>query len=60
MRDPERIPEILDKLRKAWEKSPDIRLGQLISNAIDRTSYPLFYIEDEYLLEEIEKTYQPG
>jgi uncharacterized protein YihD (DUF1040 family) len=33
MRDPNRIPRILEKLRLLWEKSPDLRLGQLVENA---------------------------
>ena len=55
MRDPERIPEILDELRKVWEKSPDLRLGQLIDNIVTRTPCPLFYIEDEDLVERIKE-----
>jgi hypothetical protein len=31
-RDPARIPEVLDLVRKACEKYPDLRLGQLIEN----------------------------
>ena len=31
-RDPKRITRILDKLKKVWETSPDLRLGQLIIN----------------------------
>jgi hypothetical protein len=34
MRDPQRIPRILEKLRKVWEHSPDLRLGQLVENAL--------------------------
>lgn len=32
MRDPNRIPVILEALRKEWEASPDLRLCQLIYN----------------------------
>ena len=35
MRDPERIPKILEKIRILWEKNPDWRLGQLLENAKD-------------------------
>ena len=55
MRDPKRIPEVLDELRKVWEKSPDLRLGQLIDNIVTRTPCPLFYIEDEDLVERIKR-----
>lgn len=33
MRDPERIPEILDFLADYWLAHPDLRLGQIIGNA---------------------------
>jgi len=55
MRDPKRIPEILNELKKAWEKYPDLRLGQLIDNIVTRTPCPLFYIEDEDLVKRIKK-----
>ena len=46
MRDPNRIPIILDEIRKIWEQYPDFRLGQLISNVF---SDP-FYVEDDDLV----------
>jgi len=58
MRDPKRIPEVLSEIRKVWEKYPDLRLGQLIDNIVSRTPCPLFYIEDEDLVERMEKFYQ--
>ncbi len=30
MRDPKRIPEVLESIRQVWERHPDLRLGQLI------------------------------
>ena len=61
-RDPQRIEPLLDALRDAWRASPDQRLGQLIYNAArtflhENTEVrvppcpPLFYIEDEPMLE---------
>ena len=52
MRNPNRIYEILNLLRRGWEKVPDWRLGQLIENlkryiGID----DLFYIEDDKMIE---------
>ena len=52
MRDPARIPLILEAVRKVWEQNPDLRLGQIIVNA---TSNPhscqsIFTTEDEVLL----------
>jgi len=55
MRDPKRIPEVLDEIKKAWERYPDLRLGQLIENIVGRSPYPLFYIEDEDLVKRIRK-----
>lgn len=33
MRDPKRIPKIINQLTALWASSPDMRLGQLILNA---------------------------
>jgi hypothetical protein len=60
MRDPKRISPILDRIARVWENHPDMRLGQIIMGA---TSYrgsfqqgkDLFYIEDEELVEFIER-----
>lgn len=32
MRDPNRIPRILNLLRAYWEENPDLRLGQIVVN----------------------------
>lgn len=49
MRDPKRIPRIIDALRAAWEAHPDWRLGQLIVNCIEpRPIAPtVFYPDDD-------------
>jgi hypothetical protein len=52
MRDPTRIDAVLAALRAAWVESPDLRLGQLIVNAV-RPSTPcpeIFHAEDDALL----------
>ncbi len=52
MRNPARIDEVLAALRAAWVESPDLRLGQLIVNAV-RPCHPcpeIFHVEDEVLL----------
>lgn len=54
MRDPERIPVILGRLRKVWEKNPNLRLGQLITNVFGDA----YYIEDEKLVEALESFYK--
>ena len=47
MRKVERIPVIIAKLQAAWEKVPDWRLGQLISNLIGTGPQDVFFPEDE-------------
>lgn len=58
MRDPKRIPEILEAIRDVWEEHPNLRLGQLISITlgIDWKPNDIFYIEDGELLLQIRKT----
>lgn len=52
MRNPARIDEILSALRATWEESPDLRLGQLIVNAVRPTTPcpEVFHAQDEDLL----------
>ena len=58
MRDKNRIPIILKRLEKLWLKDPDLRLGQLILNKFSfPKDAPLYYIEDDELIEELEKLY---
>ena len=55
MRSADRIPNILARLNKIWEKYPDLRLGQLLLNCF---SDPLlYYIEDDKLIESLESYY---
>ena len=59
MRDPNRIPEIIVELQKAWLKCPDLRLGQLICSAsylVDKNQKDdPFYVEDDKMLEGIKQ-----
>ena len=56
MRSVDRIPNILDRLGKIWEKYPDLRLGQLLLNCFsDPVLY--YYIEDDKLIESLESYY---
>ena len=57
MRDPERIPSILARLEKLWTDSPDLRLGQLLLNLDKQSTVPLYYIEDDELLKQLELLY---
>jgi len=54
---PEQKKEVLDRLLQAWLQYPELRLGQLVDNAmyINRDNKPnLFNIEDMALIEIIE------
>lgn len=55
MRNIDRIDSILEKLGNIWKEYPDLRLGQLICNIIKDPA--LYYIEDEQLIELLEKEY---
>ncbi len=58
MRDPERIPTIVEELERIWRLHPDWRLGQLISNLAawaDPTRDVVWDIEDDALLAEIRR-----
>lgn len=57
MRDPARIDQVLDVLRRVWTQNPDYRLGQLIINAV-RPKEPcpeVFRIEDTVLARRIQR-----
>ena len=55
MRDPARIEVMLNALREAWLKDPDVRLGQLLVNhsRIDEACPEIFHLEDDQLLANI-------
>ena len=50
MRDPTRIPEVLQIVEKLWKQMPDMRLGQLLwfLSAGDP-----FYLEDNALIQKV-------
>ena len=48
MRDPQRINRVLKLIKKYWKLHPDMRLTQLIMNALQITEDPYYY-EDEIL-----------
>ena len=56
MRNPERIPEILDRIRKVWEQHPQLRLGQLLVASFQKKTKQndIFYVEDKELIEMVE------
>ncbi|XAY07886.1 hypothetical protein DSM112329_04778 [Paraconexibacter sp. AEG42_29] len=47
-RDPDRIPRVIALLQQVWQRDPDQRLGQVISNAL-ATRDGIFAVEDERL-----------
>ena len=53
MRDPNRIPIVLAAVRQAWEKDPDLRLVQLISNLIP-PGMDGFFLEDDDVMKILE------
>jgi len=55
MRSKNRILPILFRIAVLWYRYSDLRLGQLIINAIDESK--LYYIEDEDLITKLEDHY---
>lgn len=55
MRDPARIDTLLEIVRDAWKKHPDLRLCQLIGNCFDAGD--LYYKEDHALGEALVRMY---
>ena len=51
MRDPKRIPTVLQELARTWTKYPDMRLCQLIVNVTNEKDP--FYVEDDELVERL-------
>jgi len=54
MRDPKRIKPILEIIEKLWKKNPELRLTQLLMNALSMNSDP-YFIEDDTLLDCLNK-----
>ena len=54
MRDPNRIEPMLALIREIWYKYPDLRLTQLIMNALKMNQDP-YYVEDDKLKKALEE-----
>jgi uncharacterized protein YihD (DUF1040 family) len=57
MRDKNRIKPLLELIESIWEQYPDLRLGQLMTNAAHKSGWRidgLFFIEDDLLKEGLE------
>lgn len=55
MRDPKRIQQFCNRLARAWEMVPDLRFGQLITNVICEMQRDPFFMEDDEMIQCIEK-----
>jgi hypothetical protein len=56
MRNPARIDQVLAVVREIWQRHPDLRLGQLLINAVQpATPCPeLYAVEDTALVRKLE------
>jgi uncharacterized protein YihD (DUF1040 family) len=54
MRNPERIEPMIALIRKIWYRAPDLRLTQLIMNALKMNDDP-YYVEDDKLKKALEE-----
>lgn len=55
MRDPARIPQMLELVKTIWEKNPQLRFGQLILNVCAVTE--LYMMEDADLAKYLKEVY---
>lgn len=55
MRDPKRIRKFCNELAALWERVPDLRFGQLISNAFDDCPNDPFVMEDNEMINVLKK-----
>lgn len=53
MRDPDRIPRLLDLLNEIWKLNPDLRLGQIIEWEAHKAGLNVFYIEDDIMEQQL-------
>jgi len=59
---PEEKIEVIEILARIWTKYPDLRLSQLVVNALPSKSLcsELFYVEDSILLNELKPLLEKG
>ena len=63
MRDPNRMKPLLDTILQYWEKQPDTRLCQLLSNVAFESGWrdnDLFYYEDDELQKSLLEQMEEG
>ncbi len=56
MRNPNRIPRILSRIKVIWENYPDLRLCQLLGNCFDAGDN--YYKEDDVLEKKLGEVYK--
>ena len=54
-RDPDRIQHVLRLIEVYWQDNPDLRLGQMVVNALGMKDPELFYMEDDVFVGHWEK-----
>lgn len=57
MRNIERIPVVLEKIKSVWLQNPDLRLCQLLENVKPDSLNDMYYIEDDKLIELLDLHY---
>jgi len=61
MRDPKRIDEFCEELKKMWQQVLDWRFGQLMSNALGevyvKENRDIFFIEDDKMLKDLKEVF---
>lgn len=59
MRDPARIPQVLETVYRIWGQFPDLRLAQLIENVKRYEEADIYYLEDDELVRRLIDLYRP-
>lgn len=58
MRDPNRIPNYMNKLASLWAKYPDLRFNQMIVNFLSCQGSDMYYVEDEEFFRKLFEFYK--
>ena len=63
MRDPNRIDTMLAQVARIWRANPDLRLGQIVTNAAlansPKSAAEVFFIEDDVLATRLDELFPP-
>lgn len=58
MRDPNRIPVLLNEISRIWTEHPEFRLSQIIGNVLpSKFQNDSYYLEDDELLQLLKEVY---